>query len=340
MKALVIEGPEKAGYADRPLPEPAGGEVLLRVRRIGYCGSDLNTFRGLNPLVTYPRIPGHEIAGEILAVGAEVPGDFAPGLLVTALPYTACDRCSACLTGRGNACRSNQTLGVQRDGAMAEYLTIPWEKLLSSPHLTELELALVEPLSVGFHAVDRGRVSEADTVLVFGCGMIGLGAISAAGLDRKARVIAVDIDAAKLGLAKQCGATHLIDSSKEPLAETVERFTDGHGPSVVIEAVGLPQTFQAAVNLAAFAGRVVYIGYTKEPVSYDTKYFVLKELDILGSRNATRADFNRVIRMLESKRYPAEATVTHRVAFGEAAEALAGWSRNPGAVTKIHVTFP
>jgi len=339
MKTLFIESAGKTAFGERPQPEITPGEVLLKVKRIGYCGSDLNTFRGLNPMVTYPRIPGHEIAAEIIGCGASVPDSLQLGMLVTVLPYTACGECTACRSGRSNACRNNQTLGVQRDGGMTEFLAVPWEKIFVAPTLSELELALVEPLSVGFHAVDRGQVMAEDTVLVFGCGMIGLGAIAAAGLERKARVIAVDVDDAKLALAKECGATDLINSRTENLEKTVQALTNGDGVSVAIEAVGVPQTFQAAVQLAAFAGRVVYIGYAKEAVSYETKYFVMKELDIRGARNATKADFERVIRVLESGRYPSEKTVTHSVPFQQSGTILEQWSQNPGAVCKIHVRF-
>jgi L-galactonate 5-dehydrogenase len=339
MKTCFIESAGKYGYGETSAPKAGPGEVLLKVKRVGYCGSDLNTFRGLNPLVSYPRIPGHELTAEIVEVGADVPATLQPKTLVTVLPYTACGRCSACLCGRANACRNNQTLGVQRDGALAEFIAIPHEKVITSPKLSELELALVEPLSVGFHAVGRGQVSKEDTVLVFGCGMIGLGAIASAGLERGARVIAVDIDDAKLELARECGATYTLNSSRENLEDAVAKLTEGEGVNVVIEAVGLPQTYKQAVSVAAFAGRIVYIGYAKEPVAYETKYFVMKELDIRGSRNATKHDFERVISVLESGRYPSERTVTHTVPFAQAGEALEEWSRNPAAVTKIHVTL-
>lgn len=216
---------------------------------------------------------------------------------------------------------------------------LPWEKIIVAEKLGEPALALVEPLSVGFHAVDRGRVTEADTVLVFGCGMIGLGAIASAALERGARVIAIDISDPKLALARMCGAHHVINSRNVPPDAAVLDLTGGEGPDAAIEAVGMPETFNAAVQLTASAGRVVYIGYAKDPVCYDTKQFITKELDILGSRNANRADFIRAVRLLESGRYPAEQTVSVTVPFGRAAAALAEWSRNPGAATKIHVTF-
>lgn len=337
MKALVISEAGKTSYIERPQPKPAPGEVLLRVKRLGYCGTDLNTFRGFNPLVTYPRIPGHEIAGVIVETTPEVPAQFKVGMETTVLPYTTCGKCSSCRSGRVNACRSNQTLGVQRDGALTEFIAVPWEKLVRSEKLSLPEHALVEPLSVGFHAVERGRVTSADTVLVFGCGMIGLGAISGAASLRGARVIAVDVDDTKLTMARKAGAAETVNSKSENLHDKVQALTNGDGPGVVIEAVGLPATFRAAVDEVAFAGRVVYIGYAKEPVSYETKYFVMKELDILGSRNATMQNFADVIQVLESGRYPVKETITRCVPFAEAGAALAGWAADPSRVTKIQV---
>ena len=337
MKALIISKAGETGYIERPQPEPADGEVLLRVKRLGFCGTDLNTFRGLNPLVTYPRVPGHEIAAEVAEVTPGVPDRIKVGMETTLVPYTTCGHCASCRSGRVNACRNNQTLGVQRDGAFTEFITVPWQKLVRSEKLSLVEHALVEPLSVGFHAVERGRVDGDDTVLVFGCGMIGLGAISGAGLMRGSRVIAVDIDEAKLALARRAGATETINSKTENLHEKVQALTGGEGSAVIIEAVGSPATFRAAVDEVSFAGRVVYIGYAKEPVSYETKFFVMKELDILGSRNATMKNFTDVISLLESGRYPVKETITRTVPFSRAGEALADWAANPACVTKIHV---
>ena len=337
MNALVITEAGKTSYIDRPQPTPTPGEVLLQIKRLGYCGTDLNTFRGLNPLVTYPRIPGHEIAAVIAEVTSGVPERFQVGMETTVVPYTTCGKCSSCRSGRVNACRNNQTLGVQRDGALTEFITVPWQKLVRSDKLTLAEHALVEPLSVGFHAVERGRVTAADTVLVFGCGMIGLGAISGAALLHSARVIAVDVDDTKLALAKQAGAAETINSKSENLHGKLQLLTNGDGPSVAIEAVGLPATFRAAVDEIAFAGRVVYIGYAKEAVSYETKHFVMKEVDIYGSRNATTQNFQDVIRVLESNRYPAKETITRCVPFSEAGAAIAAWAGDPSRVTKIQV---
>jgi len=169
--------------------------------------------------------------------------------------------------------------------------------------------------------------------------MIGLGAIAGAALRKQAHVIAIDLDDQKLALAKKAGASEVINSQTENLHERLQQLTGGHGPDVVIEAVGAAATFVAAVDEVSFAGRVVYIGYAKQPAAYETKFFVMKELDILGSRNALPEDFENVIRVLESGRYPVAETITRVVPFAEAGTALQGWSARPATTTKIHVSL-
>ncbi|CAA6692728.1 MULTISPECIES: zinc-binding alcohol dehydrogenase family protein [unclassified Lentimonas] len=339
MKAISITEANKCELVDIPdLATPAAGEVRLKVRQVGYCGSDLTSYRGLNPMVTYPRIPGHEIGATIESIGPDVPDQWKVGQNVLVSPYTSCGKCAACKAGRFNTCRTNQTMGVQRDGALTEYINVHHQKLFTSATLSLKEMALVEPLTVGFHAVARGEVTASDTVVVFGCGAIGLGVIAGASA-RKARVVAVDIDDEKLALAKRCGATDTINSMSESLHERLQAMTDSEGPTVMIEAVGLPATFKACVEEVCFAGRVVYIGYAKAPVDYETKYFVMKELDIRGSRNAMPDDFKAVIAHLESGAFPTDAVITRTVPIAEASAALAAWSDNPRAITKIHVTL-
>ncbi len=333
MKALVITAPRQTEIREVPRPKAGEGEVLLRVRMVGLCGSDLSTFRGTNPMVSYPRIPGHEIAATVEQLSGEAGEHFRVGDNVTLSPYTSCGTCPACRRGRPNACRTNQTLGIQRDGALTEYLTAPWQKLYGSAKLSLKALALVEPLTVGFHAVDRGQVTARDTVAVLGCGAIGLGAVAGAAY-AGGRVIAVDIDDGKLALARAAGAAETVNSAKVDLAQALAQLTGGDGPDVVIEAIGLPATFQAAVETVAFTGRVVYIGYAKAPVEYQTKLFVQKELDIRGSRNAL-GDFPAVLQMLEGGHFPIERVITRIVPLDQAAQALTDWDANPPAITKI-----
>jgi len=333
MKAIVLEAPGKAGLQEVAEPKRGSGEVLLQVRKIGLCGSDLNSYRGRNALVSYPRIPGHEIAATIVDAGSNA--DWPEGTDVTLSPYRGCGKCAACERGRPNACKDNETMGVQRDGALTALISAPVEKLFRAD-LSLKELCLVEPLTVGFHAVRRGRVSAEDTVAVFGCGGVGLGAIAGAAFNG-ARVIGIDVDNAKLEIAKSGGAAEAINTKAIDLHDTLAELTKGRGPDVVIEAIGLPSTYRAAVDEVAYAGRVVYIGWAKEQVAYETRPFVHKELDIMGSRNAMPEDFREVIRMLEAKRFPVEAAVTHQVRFEETPAILDAWDREPERFTKIMV---
>jgi threonine dehydrogenase-like Zn-dependent dehydrogenase len=224
---------------------------------------------------------------------------------------------------------------VQRDGAIAEFISMPAEKLYPAA-LSMKELCLVEPLTVGFHAVARGRVTGNDVVAVFGCGGVGLGAISASHFSG-ASTIAVDVDDAKLEIARKAGASHTINTKIGTLHQDLLDLTGGLGPDVVIEAIGLPETFRAAVEEVAFTGRVVYIGYPKEPVTYETRLFVQKELDIVGSRNALPEDFRKVIKMLEQEHFPVREAVSAIVSIDDAPQILNQWSDNPTRFTKIMV---
>lgn len=334
MQALVLKEPGDAAVESVAEIRPKAGEVLLRVRRVGLCGSDLNSYRGKNPMVSFPRILGHEVAATVVH---DTPGrpDLAAGTDVTLSPYTNCGECASCRRGRPNACQFNQTLGVQRDGALTEYIAASPDKLYPA-NLSLKELCLVEPLTVGFHSVARGRVKPSDVVAIIGCGGVGLGAVAASGFSG-ARTIAIDVDDAKLEVARKAGATDLINTRRAPLHDALAALTGGLGPDVVIEAIGLPETFRAAVDEVAFTGRVVYIGYAKEPVAYETRLFVQKELDILGSRNALPEDFRAVIRMLEQGRFPVDDAITRIVHLDQAPECLAAWSNDPARFSKIMI---
>ena len=327
MKALQISAPGSVNVVELPAPEAGAGEVLLRMEYVGFCGSDLNTYRGANALAKSPVIPGHEIGAVIETVGAGVPDFLQAGMTVTVNPYTACGACPSCRRGRPNACRDNQTLGVQRDGAMRE-------KVIPSGKLSTRETALVEPMSVGFHAISRGMVTDIDTVMVIGCGMVGLGAVVRAAL-RGATVIAADIDEEKLLIAKQMGASHTLNTIALDFRERLAQVTRGDGPDVVVEAVGSPATYRLAVDSVAFTGRVVCIGYSKSDVTFETRLFVQKELDIRGSRNAEPSDFRAVIRYMERGGCPAERLVSRVAGWSDAAAALAFWNEIPGKVFRI-----
>ncbi len=338
MKALQITSAQRLDIIELPAPQPAVGEVLLRIRYVGFCGSDLNTYRGRNALALSPVIPGHEISAVVEAVGENVPEDLHIGQRVTVDPYTACGNCPSCRRRRFNACQHNETLGVQRHGAMREFICVPWQKVIPTEGLAPQNIALIEPMSVGFHAVDRGQVTDADTVVVIGCGMIGVGAIIRAAL-RGATVIAMDLDDEKLALARELGAAATVNGGTEDVHARLQEQTNGAGPDVVIEAVGATPTYNCAVNEVAFTGRLVCIGYAPGDVALPTRFFVQKELDIRGSRNALPDDFRAVIRYLRRGQCPTARLISAIVSPEEAAAAMAAWDAAPGKVFRILVKF-
>ena len=338
MKAIQITEPSVMKIIDIAEPQMGDDEVLLKMKYVGFCGSDLNTFRGGNPMVKMPVVPGHEVGAEIVKVGKNVPDVLKPGMTVTVNPYTNCGKCASCRNGRVNACEHNETLGVQRWGAMCEYLSLPWVKVIPAGQLSARTSALIEPMSVGFHAVSRAQVTDIDVVMVIGCGMVGMGAVVRAA-QRGAIVIAADIDDEKLALAKQMGASYAVNTKTEDVHARLMEITSGFGPDVVIEAVGSIPTYQMAINEVGFTGRVVCIGYAKSEVSFQTKYFVQKELDIRGSRNAQPGDFRAVIRYLERGTCPVDRLISNEVEPEGAANAMDQWAANPGKVFRILVHF-
>ena len=338
MKAIQITAERQIGIVDIPEQEMRPNEVLLRMEYVGFCGSDLSTYLGKNPMVKMPVVPGHEVGAVIEKVGDDVPKGLKPGMVVTLNPYTNCGKCASCRNGRVNACQHNETLGVQRWGAMRERLVMPWQKIIPVGSLSARTSALIEPMSVGFHAVSRAQVNDIDVVMVIGCGMVGMGAIVRAA-QRGAKVIAADIDDEKLSLARQFGAEYTVNTMTEDVHTRLSEMTDGFGPDVVIEAVGSPITYQMAVNEVAFTGRVICIGYAKTEVSFQTKLFVQKELDIRGSRNAQLSDFRAVIRYLERGTCPVDSLISREVTPKEAANAMLQWAETPGKVFRILVNF-
>ncbi len=338
MKALQIVQPGEMKVVSVEKPVVKAGEVLVKLCYVGFCGSDLNTYLGKNPMVKLPVIPGHEIGAVIEAVGEGVPAHIQPGTPCTVNPYTACGSCPSCRNGRPNACQFNHTFGVQRDGAMSEYIAVPWGKVIPDAEISSKDFALVEPMSVGFHAVSRGQVTDLDVVMVIGCGMIGVGAIVRSAL-RGARVIAVDVDDSKLALAKRLGAAYTINSKTDDVHARIQECTNNFGPDVVIEAVGAPPTYQMAINEVAFTGRVVCIGYAKTEIAFETKYFVQKELDIRGSRNAMPEDFRAVIEYMKRGTCPKEELISGIYEPEQAQEAMKHWQSDPGKVFRIFVKF-
>ena len=338
MKAIFIEEPGKVTLREIEKPVPKKGEALLKLLYGGICGSDLGSYRGTFAYFSYPRIPGHEFSAEIVEIGPNEQG-FKPGMIVTCNPYFNCGHCYSCRRGLVNCCADNQTMGVQREGAFAEYITMPVERLCDGKGLPAKTLALIEPFCISYHGVSRAKVKAGERVLVIGAGTIGVLAAVAA-KQQGAIVYISDVAQGKLEYAKQFGIDGtLLNDSAEHFAQQVNDITNGDGFDVTIEAVGLPSTFQNCIDAAAFGGRVVLIGVGKKNLDFNFTLLQKKELNVFGSRNAKTKDFIDLIDMVKSENVPLEKIITNVYSFKDAATAFSDFDKNAGSMLKVVLDF-
>lgn len=340
MKAIVIDQPGQAAIKEMDKPQRKPGQALLKLLYGGICGSDLGTYRGGNAYVKYPCIPGHEFSAEIMEIEDNDCG-LKKGMIVTCNPYFNCEHCYSCTRGLVNACTDNQTMGVQREGAFAEYITMPIERIYDGQGLPPKTLALIEPFCISYHGVSRAQVKQGDKVLIVGAGTIGVLAAVAAKA-KGAEVTICDVAEEKLEYAyKTFGLQHkLLNSSADAFAQGVEKLTDGNGFDVTIEAVGMPQTFQSCIDAACFGGRVVLIGVSKRNI--DDFFFTIiqkKELNIYGSRNALKKDFLELIELVKSGAVDLEKIVTNEYKWTDAPKAFEDFAANAGKMLKVVLDF-
>lgn len=340
MKAICIKQPGEVVIEELDKPVPKEGEALLKLLYGGICGSDLGSYRGANAYVSYPRIPGHEFSAKIVEVGENDKG-LAPGMIVTCNPYFNCGECYSCQRGLVNACTDNQTMGVQREGAFAEYITMPVERIYDGKGLDPKTLALIEPFCISYHGVSRADVKPGDKVLVVGAGTIGVLAAVAAKA-KGGEVTICDVAPEKLDYAYQTfGLDHkLLNNSPEALENGVKEFTNGNGFDVTIEAVGMPNTFQNCIDAACFGGRVVLIGVSKRNIE-DFFFTIIqkKELNIYGSRNAMKKDFLELIDLVKAGGVPLDKIVTNTYKFADAPKAFADFAAGAGKMLKVVIDF-
>jgi len=339
MKTIRLQEPGKfvALETDRPAA-PGPGEALVRVHRIGVCGTDIHAFAGRQPFFTYPRILGHELGVEVLATGSGV-SNITAGARCAVEPYLNCGECIACRRGKPNCCAAIRVLGVHSDGGMREQLLIPAAKLHPSQTLGFDQLALVETLAIGCHAVARADLQRDEFVLVIGAGPIGLAVMQFA-VEAGAQVIAVDVNAARLEFCQsQLGVAHAINAAAEPVLEALLRLTHGELPTAVLDATGNPQSMSAAFNYQAPGGRVVFVGLFQGEVTFNDPNFHKREMTLLASRNALPGDFTRIIRLIESGRIDTTPWITHRAEFAEVLAQFPRWTLPASGVIKamIHV---
>lgn len=336
MKVLYIERPGNIEFLDACIPVPREGEALLRIIYCGICGSDIAIYTGNQPYASYPRVPGHEFSAEIVKINGNRAG-IEEGMIVTANPYFNCGRCYSCRRGKVNCCENNRTMGVQMDGSFAQYITMPLERIHDGRGLPADTLAMVEPFSIGYHAVNRGNIMPGEKVFVAGSGPIGIFSMISAKL-RGARVYISDLLDSRLEIAKSLGADGILNSGSENIRTRILELTDGNGMDVCIEAVGLPETFLQCLESVCFAGRVILVGHSKRDTTFNHTILLKKELDVLGSRNSLN-DFEPIIESLAAGKTEINGIRTHVFEFRNAIEAFEGLKMNEGTMGKVLIKF-
>jgi 2-desacetyl-2-hydroxyethyl bacteriochlorophyllide A dehydrogenase len=333
MKTLILEEPEKFKRIDTPEPgRPGPGQALLRVQRIGVCGTDLHAFVGRQPFFEYPRILGHELGVEVMAVGDRV-DQVQVGDRCAVEPYLNCGACRPCRLGRNNCCEHLQVMGVHVDGGMREQIVVPANKLHVSQALEFEQLALVETMGIGAHAVDRAQLTKGDKVLVVGVGPIGLGVVQFAQI-AGAEVLVIDADAGRRDFCRaQFGVKHALAPSVDSLAQLVE-VLGGELPSTVFDATGNANAMMQSFFYVANAGQLVYVGFQLGEIAFPNPEFHRREMTMLSSRNAVGADFKRIIDWMEEGKIDTRPWITHRATFDDVVERFPAWREPSAGVVK------
>ncbi|PWT94748.1 MAG: alcohol dehydrogenase [Bacteroidetes bacterium] len=331
MNALICTIPGNFEYKKIAEPVPAPGNSIIKIKRVGVCGTDLHAYEGTQPYFSYPRILGHEIAAEI--VQTDAPG-FSKSDIVTLIPYFNCGKCVACRNGKPNCCVSLKVSGVHIDGAMVEYLSVPSYSLVHSKNISSNVLALVEPLAIGAHGIRRANPKEDEFVLVIGAGPIGLGVMEFAKI-AGARVIAMDVNKTRLQFCgNEMGIEYLVDATSPDHIEKLMEITNGEMPTVVLDATGNLKAIQNGFNYLAHGGRYVLVGLQKENISISHPEFHKREATLMSSRNATREDFEKVISSISEKKIDPAKFITHQVAFEKVRDEFPKWLKPETKVIK------
>jgi 2-desacetyl-2-hydroxyethyl bacteriochlorophyllide A dehydrogenase len=334
MRALQCVEPGILIVIDRPEPVPGAGEVLVRIRRAGVCGTDLHIFEGTHPYLAYPRVIGHELSGEVAATG---PGcTIAIGQQVYVIPYLSCGSCVACRRGKTNCCQRIQVLGVHIDGGMADYICVPERNVVAADGVTLDQAAMVEFLAIGAHAVRRASPAITDRILVVGAGPIGIGCILFAKLTGAA-VTVLDVRPDRLAFCRdRLGVEHAV-SAGAAAAETLSRLSDGDFFDVVIDATGNAKPMMTGFGYVAHGGTYVLVSVVRDTISFDDAEFHKRETTLLGSRNATPEDFHQVFRAMRDGLVPAAALLTHRATLEQAPEQFDVWIAPKSGVIKAMI---
>jgi len=335
MKILQCTVPGQFDYENADRPELLPDTAIIKIRRIGICGTDLHAYQGTQPFFSYPRILGHELAADVVEYDGD--GDFKAGDSVTIIPYFYCGKCIACRNGKTNCCTNLKVSGVHIDGGMTEYLRVPSYSLVHSDGLSYDELALVEPLSIGAHGVGRAQVKAGEYVLVVGAGPIGLGCMEFARI-QGGKVIAMDVNEQRLEFCKtNLEVNAVINARSTDVFEQLQEITDGDMPSVIIDATGNLGAINNAFRYLAHGGRYVLVGLQKGDISFSHPEFHKREATLMSSRNATRADFEYVMDCMRKGLIKPETYITHRTTFEQIKEQFESWLDPANATIKAMV---
>jgi 2-desacetyl-2-hydroxyethyl bacteriochlorophyllide A dehydrogenase len=342
MKALVMTKPGEFALQERPRPEPKNDELLLKVLRLGVCGTDLHAFEGTQPFFSYPRVVGHELAVQIAGIPASAlaaAGKLREGDLVSVLPYLSCGSCAACRKGKTNCCTSLKVLGVHIDGGMQEYLTVPAQYIVPAGKLSPEDTTLLECFSIGFHGVRRAGPLEGEAALVVGAGPIGIGVIH--GLKKRgAKVIVLDINARRLAYAKGTAkADYCINSKETDPVKALADITGGEMPPVVMDATGNAGQMMKTFDLVGPGGTIVFVGLVRSDITFADPVLHAREITLMASRNATKEDFAAVIAGIESGRVDTSGFVTHTASLETAAAQFPLWIKSETGCIKAAVAL-
>ena len=334
MKAVVCTSPHNIGLQDQSRPARGHGEVLVKVSRMGICGTDYHIYEGLHPFLEYPRVMGHELAATIAEVG---PGSrFKPDQQIVINPYLACGKCHACANGKPNCCMKIQVLGVHRDGGMCEYLVLPESNIILADGLSQDAAASVEFLAIGAHAVRRSALKSGTKVLVVGAGPIGLGAALFAVI-AGGDVTIMDRDDARLALASRVTAITKSIKANEKSAEAVAAATNGNGFDAVFDATGNKASMEGSFQHVAHGGTYVMVGLVKDTINFSDPEFHKREMTLHASRNATSQDFEHVMASIKLGKIPVDKLITHRTSLAEAPAMLPHWAKDKNGLIKAMI---
>ncbi|MET2985635.1 zinc-binding alcohol dehydrogenase family protein [Aureibaculum conchae] len=335
MKYIVCKKPGEFLLKEKENPIRKDGEALLQIKKVGICGTDLHAYTGNQAFFTYPRILGHELATEVLEIDKNEKGIKA-GDKVVIMPYLSCNSCVACRNGKTNCCTNIKVLGIHTDGGMQEQITAPVDILLPANHLSDNQMAIVEPLAIGAHAIRRAELKKGEYVVVIGCGPIGIGIAKLAQIEG-AKVIVLDMNNNRLQYAKEkIGVDYIINVSDNPVKQVLE-ITNGELATVVFDASGNKKALETGPSYMAHGGRFVLVGLSKGELTYNHPAIHAKEMTLMCSRNATTEDFKHVINVLDQ--FPTDSFITHNVHYLDMISNFDSWLNTEAGVIKAMVNF-